>query len=58
MNSGAINGILSTITVAAIIGLIVLNYQGSAAVFNSLGSNAVNYVTAVQGRTSSGALAH
>ena len=52
------NAILSTITVGAIIGLIVLNYQGSAAVFNSLGANAVNYVTAVQGRTSQGQLVH
>lgn len=52
------NAVLSTITVAGIFGLIILNYQGSAAVFNTLGSNAVNYLTAVQGRTPQGTIAH
>jgi hypothetical protein len=45
-----INVILSTITVAALVGLIVLNPTATVQLFNSLGSNAVNYVKTVQGR--------
>jgi hypothetical protein len=44
------NAILSTITVAALIGLIVMNPTETVQLFNSLGSNAVNYVKTVQGR--------
>jgi hypothetical protein len=44
------NAILSTITVAALVGLLIMNPSATAQVFNSLGSNAVNYVQAVQGK--------
>ena len=45
-----INVWLTTITMAALAGLVVLNFQGSAQILNALGGNAVNYVKAVQGR--------
>jgi hypothetical protein len=44
------NAILSTITVAALVGLLIMNPAATAQVFSALGSNAVNYVQAVQGR--------
>lgn len=44
------DSILSTITVAAIAGLVILNFQGSVAILKGA-SDAVNsYVSAVQGR--------
>jgi hypothetical protein len=47
---GNFNAILSTITVAALVGLLIMNPKATADVFSSLGANAVNYVQAVQGR--------
>lgn len=47
---GNFNVILSTITVGALVGLVILNFQGSQAVFGTLGKDAVDYVKAVQGR--------
>jgi hypothetical protein len=47
---GNFNAILSTITVAALVGLLILNPSATSEVFKALGSNAVNYVQAIQGR--------
>lgn len=47
---GNFNAILSTITVAALVGLLIMNPKATSDVFNALGSNAVNYVRAIQGQ--------
>jgi hypothetical protein len=44
------NAILSTITVAALVGLLVLNPKATSDIFTTLGSQAVAYVRAVQGQ--------
>jgi hypothetical protein len=44
------NVILSTLTVAGLIGLLIANPSATVQVFNALGSNANNYVKTVQGR--------
>ena len=41
---------LSIITVAGIIGLLILNYQGTVAVAETVSKGTVDYVKAVQGR--------
>jgi hypothetical protein len=44
------NKILSTLTVAGLIGLVILNPTGSAKLFSTLGGVATSYVSTVQGR--------
>jgi hypothetical protein len=44
------NKILSTLTVAGLIGLVILNPTGSAKLFQTLGGVANSYVSTVQGR--------
>lgn len=41
---------LSIITVAAIVGLLILNYQGTVQVAQAVSSGTVDYIKAVQGR--------
>jgi hypothetical protein len=45
-----LNVILSTLTVAGIIGLLIANPGATVDIFNALGGNAVTYVKTVQGR--------
>jgi hypothetical protein len=41
---------LSTITTAALVGLVVLNWQGSTKVIQSIAGAVVDYVSSIQGR--------
>lgn len=45
-----LNAWLTTITGAAVLGLVILNAKGTADVINAAGSNVVKYIEAVQGR--------
>lgn len=45
-----LNKVLSLLTVAGLVGLVILNPSGSAKVFSTLGGVANNYVATVQGR--------
>lgn len=45
-----LNAILTTITGAAIIGLLILNAAGTATVIEAIGGNTVKYIAAIQGR--------
>lgn len=47
---GGFDRILSMVTTAAIIGLIVLNYKGSTQVIQATSAATVDYISAIQGR--------
>jgi len=47
---GGFDRILSMITTAAVIGLIILNYKGSTAVIQATSAATVDYISAIQGR--------
>lgn len=48
--------ILSTVTAAALVGLVVLNWQGSTKLVQSIAGATVDYVSAIQGRGFPGAV--
>jgi hypothetical protein len=53
---GDLNRTLSLVTTAAVLGLFVLNWQGTAKLIQAIAAGTVDYVSVVQGRGFPGAL--